>query len=72
MRDDFRAGSLPLMKYTNLLTFNSRAILIYATCLLDVPYIYPIVEITVFSIMYRHMHKQHESLCLRLTGKYCG
>lgn len=72
VRDDFRAGSLPLMKYTNLLTFNSRAILIYATCLLDVPYIYPIVEITVFSIMYRHMHKQHESLCLRLTGKYCG
>ncbi len=71
LRDDFRQGSLPLMKYANLLTFNSRAILIYVTCLLGVPYVYPLVEIVVFSLMYRHMHSTHEALCLRLTKKYC-
>ena len=59
------------MKYANLLTFNSRAILIYVTCLLGVPYVYPLVEIVVFSLMYRHMHSTHEALCLRLTKKYC-
>lgn len=67
LRDDFRRGSLPLMKYTNLLTFNSRAILIYFSCMLDVPYVYPLLEITVYSLMYWHMHRSHERLCRSLT-----
>lgn len=71
VRDDFRRGSLPLMKYTNLLTFNSRAILIYVTCLLGVPYVYPLAEIVVFTPMYRYMHKTHENLCRGLDEKYC-
>lgn len=71
LRDDFRQGSLPLMKYANLLTFNSRAILIYASCLLDVPYVYPLVEIVVFSVIYRKMRSRHESLCRGLSLKYC-
>ena len=71
LRDEFRQGSLPLMKYTNLLTFNTRAITLYISCLLGVPYVYPLVEIIVFSIMYRHMHHTHEALCRRLDEKYC-
>ena len=71
LRDDFRRGSLPLMKYANLLTFNSRAILIYVTCLLDVPYVYPLVEIVVFTVIYRRMRSRHEELCLGLSRKYC-
>ena len=66
LRDEFRKGSLPLMKFTNLLTFNSRAIIIYITCLAGVPYLYPIIEITVFTAMYMYMHKKHEELCDRL------
>ena len=69
LRDDFRRGSLPLMKYTNLLTFNSRAIIIYVTCLLNVPYVYPILEMTVFALMYWHMHRSHEKLCEELMSK---
>lgn len=71
LRADFRRGSLPLMKYANLLTFNSRAMLIYATCLLDVPYVYPLVEIVVFTAMYRTMRSRHEALCQGLSRKYC-
>ena len=63
LRDEFRKGSLPLMKYTNLLTFNSRAIIIYITCLAGVPYIYPILEMTVYWAMYAYMHKTHERTC---------
>ena len=70
LRDSFRAGSLPLMKFTNLLTFNSRAILIYVTCLLDCPWVYPLVEITIFYIMYAYMHRSHETLCQTLRKKY--
>ena len=69
LRDDFRCGSLPLMKYTNLLTFNSRAILIYITCLLNVPYVYPLVEITIYSLLYWHMHRTHERLCQSFSSK---
>ena len=69
LRDEFRRLSLPLMKYTNLLTFNSRAILIYITCLANVPYVYPLVEMTVFVVMYRHMHSSHEAFCKKLNDK---
>ena len=37
-RDDFRRYSLPLMKYTNILTFNTRAIVLYLSVLAAVPY----------------------------------
>ena len=63
VRQKLLVGSRPLMKYTNLLTFNTRAITIYVTCLLNCPWVYPLVEITVFQAMYMYMHKTHESLC---------
>jgi len=66
LRQDFRAGSLPLMKYTNLLTFNLRAITIYVTCLLNCPWVYPLLEITVLQVMYLYMHRTHEALCASL------
>ena len=66
VRQSFLEGSRPLMKYTNLLTFNSRAITIYVTCLLDCPWVYPLMEMTVFLLMYMYMHRQHEQLCERL------
>lgn len=72
LRDKFRQGSLPLMKYTNLLTFNSRAIIIYITCLAGVPYIYPILEMTVYWAMYAYMHKTHERTCKLLLEEIRG
>ena len=69
LRDEFRRLSLPLMKYTNLLTFNSRAIIIYITCLANVPYVYPLIEMTVFVVMYRHMHSTHEAFCKQLNSQ---
>lgn len=67
LRDEFRQGSLPLMKYTNLLTFNSRAILVYLSCLLNVPYVYPLLEVTVYVAVYLRMKHSHEKLSEDLT-----
>ena len=67
-RQKLLAGSRPLMKYTNLLTFNTRAITIYVTCLFDCPWVYPLVEITVFQAMYMYMHSKHEALCAQLSN----
>ena len=55
VREQFLQGSRPLMKYTNLLTFNTRAITLYVACLLDCPWVYPLMEITVFQAMYVYM-----------------
>lgn len=63
IRRRFLRGSLPLMKYTNLLTFNARAITLYVSCLADCPWLYPIAELTVFQAMYVYMHRMHEQLC---------
>ena len=69
IRERFLVGSRPLMKYTNILTFNVRAICIYVTCLLNCPWVYMLIEITILNILYIYMHKQHESLCKSLSYK---
>lgn len=72
IKQEFLAGSRPLMKFTNILTFNTRAICIYITCLIDMPWIYPLFEITVMEALYHYMHNTHEKLCENLTKKIEG
>ena len=62
LKEEFLAGSRPLMKYTNLLTFNMRAIALYIACLIDLPWLYLLFEIVVMNIMYIYMHHEHENL----------
>lgn len=66
-RDRFRNGSLPLMKWTNILTFNTRAIVLYTSCLLDVPTLYFVFEIVVMTALCLYMRHEHETLCKQLT-----
>ena len=68
LREKFLNGSRPLMKYTNILTFNTRAICLYVVCLLDCPWAYFLFEITVMTILYIYMHKKHEILCKEITS----
>ena len=69
LRNEFLDGSRPLMKYTNILTFNARAICIYATCLAGCPWVYMLIEVTVFTLIYVYMHKRHETLCGNMVKK---
>ncbi len=69
LKDSFLKGSRPLMPFTNFMTFNSRAILLYVTCLLNCPWVYLVVEITLYNLLYVYMHKRHENLCKRLMLK---
>ncbi len=62
-------GSRPLMAYTNLLTFNSRAIALYVTALLNCPWVFMLFEIVVLTSLYIYMHHSHERLCKRLLAK---
>lgn len=69
VRQEFLTGSRPLMKYCNMLSFNLRAICLYLSALLDSPWVYFVIELTLFNIMYVFMHRTHERLSLRLTEK---
>lgn len=65
----FRKGSLPLMKYANILTFNTRAIVLYIVLLVGQPWLYFVFEIVVMNLLFIYMRSQHESLCKRLTNE---
>lgn len=63
----FRQSSLPLMKYTNILSFNCRAILLSVSLLVGMPWIYFVGELTLFNGLLIYMIARHESICKRHT-----
>ena len=69
LRDDFRRGSLPLMKYANILTFKTRAIVLYVVMLVGQPWLYFVFEVTVMTLIYCYMRSRHEGLCRELTAR---
>ena len=69
LREDFRKGSLPLMKYTNILTFNSRAIMLCFAMLTGELWLYLFFELVILMALFIYMRHKHESLCRRLTNK---
>lgn len=66
-RDAFRAKSLPLMKYTNILSFNWRTIALFTSLFLTMPWLYFAFELTVLNILLVYMMLRHESICRRFT-----
>lgn len=66
-REAFRAKSLPLMKYTNILSFNTRAIVLFISMLVSFPWIYFVFELTILNILLVYMVRKHEKICKRFT-----
>lgn len=62
-RQDFRLKSLPLMKYTNMLSFNTRIIALFISLFINMPWLYFVFEITVLNLMLIYMIIQHERFC---------
>jgi phosphatidylglycerophosphate synthase len=65
-REDFCRMSRPLMKYTNIVSYNWRAIVLYIGCLCNVPWISPVFEITVLMLIAKYMQHRHENICREL------
>lgn len=66
-REDFRRASLPLMKYTNMLSFNTRCFALFAALFLRMPWLYFAFELTVLNVMLLYMMMRHESICRKFT-----
>lgn len=63
VRDTFLLGSRPLMKYTNILTFNVRSWVLFASLFAGVPWVYFLFEMTVLQGLFYYMRYRHETLC---------
>ncbi len=68
-RDEFRRLSLPLMKYTNILTFNWRTIALFISVLVNLPWLYFLFELTVLNVLLWYMRCRHEAICRELTER---
>ena len=74
-RSAFRTASLPLMKYTNILSFNWRSIALFVSLSIGQPWLYFIFELVVLNALLIYMTVRHERICRSLTtalqnGKY--
>lgn len=74
-RDDFRAKSKPLMKYTNWLSFNLRTIALFCSLFAKMPWLYFAFELVVLNAMLVYMILRHEKMCRNFiielqNGKY--
>lgn len=74
-RDEFRRLSLPLMKYTNILSFNWRTIALFFSLFIAMPWVYFAFELFILNLLMIQMIWRHERLCRKLTqelkdGKY--
>ena len=69
VRDEFRAKSLPVIKWNGLLTFNFREFWLFLFCLLDVPAALFVWEIVGMGLLYLYVNHRHESFCKQMADK---
>ena len=63
------------MKYTNMLSFNTRVFALFAALFIGMPWLYFAFELTVLNIMLVYMVMRHERICKNFiieleNGKY--
>lgn len=61
--EQFRQQSRPLMPVANALTFNCRAITLFVTLMIGMPWLYWVMEVTLFNGLYFYMNHKHEQIC---------
>ncbi|HAP51272.1 MAG TPA: CDP-alcohol phosphatidyltransferase [Porphyromonadaceae bacterium] len=69
-RDRFRVKSLPLMKYTNMLSFNTRIIAMFVSVIIDMPWLYFVFELVVLNAMMVYMILRHERFCRDFVAEF--
>ena len=57
------------MKYTNIITFNSRALFLWFSLLVGQLWLYIFFEIFILGAIFLYMQHRHEKLCKELTAK---
>ncbi|MDR2679900.1 MAG: CDP-alcohol phosphatidyltransferase family protein [Tannerella sp.] len=70
--EEFRLRSRPMMKYTNILSFNTRSFALFASLFAGLPWIYFVFEVTVLNILLIYMLHKYENICKRFNLRLRG
>lgn len=70
IRQDYLTGSRKYIQLTNVLTFNARAYLFFALVLLNVPFLYFVLEFIGFGALKIYTQRSYEALAQELLEKY--
>lgn len=65
-REEFLNLSRPLCKWENFMTFNWRSIFLFISILIGQPWIYFIIELTIFNIVLVYTIRKHEQACRKV------
>ena len=63
LRERFRQRSRPLMKYCNILTFDTRVAVLFLALTIGQPIVYPMFEILVLEPLRFYTRSRHEGFC---------
>ncbi len=69
---NWRKGSKPLMPLTNILTFDTRVIVLFITLFMGMPWLYFAFEIFLLEPLRHYMRHQHESLSRNVRLQLCN
>jgi len=72
LREAFRKASRPMMKYTNILSFNTRAIALFISLFVGFPWAYFLFELTVMNMLLIYMLYKYEAICEKFTFRLRG
>lgn len=61
--------SRPLCKWENFMTFNWRTIFLFASLICGCPWVYFVIELTVFNAAAVYTNRRHEKICRRLLAE---
>lgn len=65
LREQFRRESLPIMPLSNIITFDTRIIVLFLSLVAGLPWIYFIFEATVLEAVRHYARRRHEAFCHR-------
>jgi hypothetical protein len=68
-REEFREKSFPLLKYTNMLSFNLRSIVLFVSVLSGFPWAYFAFEVTIMNGMLIYMVYKYGNICKEMNRK---
>ena len=68
----FREASKPWMMYTNILTFNTRTVVLFICIFIGLPWVYFLFELTVMNILLFYLLYKYEAICKEFTVRLRG
>jgi hypothetical protein len=67
LREELRNLSLPLCKWENFMTFNWRSIFLFMSILIGAPWLFFVVELTVFNIVLLYVVVKGRKICAEMN-----